>query len=51
MDGLIEKGEKKEIAIMHTIQKYIVDSKKVLLKVMGTVKSGHRKLKDVDYQM
>src|SRR3954447_23023212 len=35
VDGLIEKGEKKEIAIMHTIQKYIVDSKKVLFEGDG----------------
>ena len=27
VDALIEKGEKKEVAIMQTIQKYIVDSK------------------------
>lgn len=32
VDGLIEKGEKKEIAIMHVIQKYITDSKKVLFE-------------------
>src|SRR3954447_22069400 len=35
VDGLIEKGEKKEIAIMHTIQKYIVESKKVLFEGDG----------------
>ncbi len=35
VDGLIEKGEKKEIAIMHVIQKYIVDSKKVLFEGDG----------------
>ena len=27
VDGLIEKGEKKEVAIMQVIQKYIVESK------------------------
>ena len=27
VDGLIEKGEKKEVAIMQIIQKYIVASK------------------------
>jgi glutamine synthetase len=35
VDGLIDKGEKKEIAIMHTIQKYIVESKKVLFEGDG----------------
>ncbi|TKK71987.1 glutamine synthetase type III [Ilyomonas limi] len=35
VDGLIEKGDKKEIAIMHTIQRYIVESKKVLFEGDG----------------
>lgn len=35
VDALIEKGEKKEIALMQTIQKYIVDSKKVLFEGDG----------------
>lgn len=35
VDALIEKGEKKEIAIMHVIQKYIVESKKVLFEGDG----------------
>src|SRR6476469_5523866 len=35
VDALIEKGEKKEIAIMHTIQRYIVESKKVLFEGDG----------------
>jgi glutamine synthetase len=35
VDGLIEKGEKKEIAIMQVIQKYIVESKKVLFEGDG----------------
>ncbi|MFN8247015.1 MAG: hypothetical protein U0T56_11605 [Ferruginibacter sp.] len=35
MDGLIEKGEKKEVAILQVIQKYIVDSKKVLFEGDG----------------
>lgn len=35
VDALIDKGEKKEIAIMQTIQKYIVDSKKVLFEGDG----------------
>ncbi len=35
VDAIIEKGEKKEIAIMHVIQKYIVESKKVLFEGDG----------------
>lgn len=35
VDGLIEKGEKKEVAIMQIIQKYIVDSKSVLFEGDG----------------
>ena len=35
VDATIEKGEKKEIAIMQTIQKYIVESKKVLFEGDG----------------
>lgn len=35
VDALIEKGEKKEIALMQTIQKYIVDSKKILFEGDG----------------
>ncbi len=35
VDGLIEKGDKKEIAIMHVIQKYIVESKTVLFEGDG----------------
>src|SRR3954453_5064908 len=34
-DGLIEKGDKKEVALMHVIQKYIVESKKVLFEGDG----------------
>jgi len=34
-DALIEKGEKKEIAIMHTIRQYIVGSEKVLFEGDG----------------
>jgi len=33
--GLLEKGEKKEVAILQVIQKYIVDSKKVLFEGDG----------------
>jgi len=32
VDELMEKGEKKEISIMHVIQKYIAESKKVLFE-------------------
>ena len=35
VDALIEKGEKKEIAIMHVIQEYIVESEKVLFEGDG----------------
>ena len=35
VDGYIEKGEKKEVAIMQVIQKYIVESKKVLFEGDG----------------
>ncbi|MEO5946696.1 MAG: glutamine synthetase III, partial [Chitinophagaceae bacterium] len=35
VDGLIEKGEKKEIAIMHVIRQYIVDSEKILFEGDG----------------
>ncbi|RYZ22677.1 MAG: glutamine synthetase type III [Chitinophagaceae bacterium] len=35
VDGLIEKGEKKEIAILHTIREYIVSSERVLFEGDG----------------
>ena len=35
VDGFIEGGDKKEIAIMHVIQKYIVESKSVLFEGDG----------------
>jgi len=35
VDALIEKGEKKEIAIMHVIREYIVNSEKVLFEGDG----------------
>ncbi|MBL7742410.1 MAG: glutamine synthetase III [Chitinophagaceae bacterium] len=35
VDKLIEKGEKKEIAIMHVIREYIVESEKVLFEGDG----------------
>jgi glutamine synthetase len=46
VDGLIEKGEKKEIAIIQTLREYIVSSEKVSYsKVMAIVKSGKKKQK------
>jgi glutamine synthetase len=41
VDAIIEKGEKKEIAIMQVIQKYIVDSKKVLFEGDGYSDEWH----------
>ena len=35
VDALIEKGEKKEVALLQTIRKYIVESKKVLFEGDG----------------
>jgi glutamine synthetase len=35
VDGLIDKGDKKEVALMHVIQKYIVESKSVLFEGDG----------------
>ncbi len=35
VDNLIEKGDKKEVALMHVIQKYIVDGKNVLFEGDG----------------
>lgn len=35
VDSLIDKGEKKEVAILQVIQRYIVDSKKVLFEGDG----------------
>ena len=35
VDGMIEKGDKKEVAIMQVIQRYIVESKKVLFEGDG----------------
>jgi glutamine synthetase len=42
VDGLIEKGDKKEIAIMHVIQQYIVASKKVLFEGDGYSEEWHK---------
>jgi glutamine synthetase len=41
VDGLIEKGEKKELAIMQTLQKYIVESKSVLFEGDGYSDEWH----------
>jgi len=41
VDALIEKGDKKEIAIMHIIQKYIVESKAVLFEGDGYSEEWH----------
>lgn len=41
VDALISKGEKKEIAIMHVIQNYIVKSKKVLFEGDGYSDAWH----------
>ncbi|MEO8960310.1 MAG: glutamine synthetase III [Ginsengibacter sp.] len=35
VDAIIDKGEKKEIALMQTIQRYIVESKKILFEGDG----------------
>lgn len=42
VDGLIEKGEKKEIAIMHVIREYIVASEKVLFEGDGYSEEWHK---------
>ncbi len=42
VDALIEKGEKKEVAVMHVIRKYIVDSKKVLFEGDGYSEEWHQ---------
>lgn len=52
VDGLIEKGEKKEIAIMHVIRQYIVASEKVLFEGDGyseawTIEAEKRGLQNV----
>ncbi|KIC89806.1 glutamine synthetase III [Flavihumibacter sp. ZG627] len=52
VDGLIEKGEKKEIAIMHVIREYIVASDKVLFEGDGysdewAAEAGRRGLPNV----
>lgn len=42
VDALIEKGDKKEIAIMHVIQRYIVESKNVLFEGDGYSDEWHQ---------
>jgi glutamine synthetase len=42
VDTLIEKGEKKEIAIMHVIREYIVASEKVLFEGDGYSEEWHK---------
>ena len=42
VDALIEKGDKKEIAIMQVIQKYIVSSKKILFEGDGYSEEWHQ---------
>jgi glutamine synthetase len=42
VDALIAKGEKKEIAIMQVIQKYIVSSKKILFEGDGYSEAWHK---------
>ena len=42
VDALIEKGDKKEIAIMQVIQKYIVASKKILFEGDGYSEAWHK---------
>jgi glutamine synthetase len=42
VDALIAKGEKKEIAIMQIIQKYIVSSKKILFEGDGYSEAWHK---------
>lgn len=42
VDAVIAKGEKKEIAIMQVVQKYIVDSKKVLFEGDGYSDAWHQ---------
>lgn len=41
VDALIEKGDKKEIAIMQVIQRYVVESKKVLFEGDGYSAEWH----------
>lgn len=49
VDDLIEKGEKKEIAIMHVIREYIVASEKVLFEGDGYSKAWEEEAEKEDY--
>ena len=51
VDALIEKGEKKEIAIMHVIRNILLTVKKYCLKEMATVKNGKKKQRKEACQM
>jgi glutamine synthetase len=42
VDALIEKGDKKEIALMHIIQKYIAESKSILFEGDNYSEEWHR---------
>ncbi|MEJ7627074.1 MAG: glutamine synthetase III [Ferruginibacter sp.] len=50
VDSLIEKGEKKEVAIMQIIQKYIVESKKVLFEGDGYSEEWEKEAKKRELQ-
>lgn len=41
VDALIDKGDKKEIAIMHVVQRYITESKKILFEGDNYSESWH----------
>ncbi len=45
VDALIEKGDKKEIAIMHIIREYVVSSEKVLFEGDGYSNEWHEEAK------
>jgi glutamine synthetase len=47
VDALIEKGDKKEIAIMQVIQKYIVSSKKILFEGDGYSEEWHKEAEKI----
>ena len=51
VDALIDKGEKKEIAIMHVIRQYMCPAKKFCLKEIITVMNGRKKRKKEACQM
>jgi glutamine synthetase len=51
VDGLMEKGEKKEIAILHVLKQYIVDSEKVLFEGNGYSEEWEKEAKNVAFPM